>query len=211
MRRATKALMNERAHDLLGIILDGAEGLDLLAYIREQETSEESPWKLTDGEKPMSYSQIRRYVNLAEKLLEDNSRTTRRRLLRKHKAQRRRLYATAVQQGDVRAASAVLKDLAELQGLYPPKKIAPTNPKGDAPYEPFTDADRLAALQALYARVGAPGGGPPTPGHSGTDGPLLGGPGTDHGGRGDEPGPLAGETSEGGAGPDVTPLFETER
>jgi hypothetical protein len=204
--------MDERANDLLGVILDGAEAWDLITYVREREGEEDSPWKLADGEKPMSYSQIMRYRAMAERLIADSSRVSRKRLMRKHQAQRRKLYATAVQQGDVRAAAAVLKDLAELQGLYPPKKVAPTNPAGDKPYDAqLSDADRAAALEALYARLGAPGGTAPAAGPAGADRPLLDRPGAGHERRGDEPGPLASLPAAGGPGPDPPPLFPASR
>jgi hypothetical protein len=191
MKRATRAQVDARSHDLLGVILDGAETWDLVAYVREQEQEEGTPWKLGEGESPMSVSQIMRYRAMAEQLIADSSRTSKKRLLRKHQAQRRRLYAAAVRQGDVRAASAVLKDLAELQGLYPPRKVAPTNPIGDKPYEPLNDDQRAAAIAAVLSRVGPAGSGPDPSGQGGAGGPLLGESGPDHDGRGFATGPLA--------------------
>ena len=48
------------------------------------------------------------------------------------------------------------KDEAELQGLYPPTKVAPTNPKGDKEYGAgiFTDDDRRGILRAVVERFG---------------------------------------------------------
>jgi hypothetical protein len=124
MRRAPKDLADARVRDLLRILLDGAEGWDLCEFVRDAEKEEGSPWHLAEGEEPLSYSQIRRYAVKAEKLIAESCRTSRKRLLRKHQAQRRSLYATAVHQGDVRAAAMILKDLADLQGLYPAKGVA---------------------------------------------------------------------------------------
>jgi hypothetical protein len=203
MRRASKDLVDARVNDLVNVILDGCVlPFDLCEFVREREKEATSPWHHADDEKPISYSQIRRYALRAEQVIHDTVRTSRGRRLRIHRARRMHLYALAVNQGDVRAAASVLRDLAELEGLYPPKKIAPTNPTGDQPYVPLTDAERAAALEALYARVGAGGGGPPAPGAAGGDGPLLGRPGPGHGGRGAEPGPVAGETAADGAEPD---------
>jgi hypothetical protein len=119
MRRATKDLVDARVNDLVQIILAGAVlHFDLCEFVREKEQEPGSPWALAEGETPLSYSQIRRYAVRAERVIQDTARTSRRRLLRLHQAQRRHLYALAVQQGDIRAAAAVLKDLADLQGLY---------------------------------------------------------------------------------------------
>jgi hypothetical protein len=209
MKRAAKTLVDARVNDLVTIILDGAVlEFDLCEFVREREKEAGSPWHLGDGETPLSYSQIRRYAARAQKVIHDTTRTSRKRLLRTHVARRQHLYAKAVNQGDLRAAAAILKDLAELQGLYPPRKIAPTNPKGDKPYAgSLTEDERLAALQALYARVGARGGGPLADGPDGADGPLLGGPGPDNGRRGHAARPLASPAAADGAEPDVAPLF----
>lgn len=44
--------------------------------------------------------------------------------------------------------------LAKLDGLEAPQKVAPTNPEGDAPYDPglLTDEQRVKALEALLAK-----------------------------------------------------------
>src|SRR5262249_18034132 len=54
----------------------------------------------------------------------------RKQALRRHLAQRRNLYARALNKGDERTALAVLADLAELQGLYPPKGVRVTGKAG---------------------------------------------------------------------------------
>jgi hypothetical protein len=197
MARASKDLVEARLRDLVEILLDGAEpGWDLCETVREWEQKEGSAWHLAEGEKPLSYSQLRRYAARAEKLIAESCRASRKQLLRRHLARRRRLYATAVQQGDTRAALAVLQDEARLEGLYPPTKIAPTNPKGDKPYDgTFSDAERLASLRALYARLGLGDGTPPPGGDAHGDGPLVGGavPGDD--GRRADAGQMADDPS----------------
>jgi hypothetical protein len=124
MKRAAKTLVDARVNDLVNIILDGAVlPFDLCEFVREQEKAAGSPWFLAEGDKPLSYSQIRRYAARAQTVIEDTTRTSRKRLLRTHVAQRRHLYAKAVNQGDLRAAAGILKDLAELQGLYPARGV----------------------------------------------------------------------------------------
>jgi hypothetical protein len=170
MPRAGKDLVDARVNDLVTIILDGCElAFDLCQFVAEREQEPGSPWHTADGEKPLSYRQIRRYAVRAEAVIAETCRTSRKRLLRRHLARRRNLYAKAVSQGDVRAALACLHDEAELLGLYPPRKIAPTDPTGKKPYAPLSDADRLAALQTLYARVGAADGGAAINGSAGPD------------------------------------------
>jgi hypothetical protein len=161
-RKADKALAAARSQDLLRILLDGAlpAAGHVTEYVRGQEGEEGSPWHLKPGEMPMGERQIRRYVKAALDLIADISAENRGRLLNRHLAQRRNLFARAVQTGELGTALSVLRDEATLLGLYPPTKVAPTNPEGDKPYEPLTltDAERRAALDRLYGTVG-PGAG----------------------------------------------------
>jgi len=116
--KPSKAIITRRTEEVLRIILDGAEvGWDLCEYVREQEKTEGSIWFVAEGEKPLSYSQIRRYAVKAEKLIAESCRASRKKLLRRHLARRRNLYAKAVSQGDIRAALAVLDSEAKMLGL----------------------------------------------------------------------------------------------
>lgn len=156
--KATRATVVRRVEEILRIRLDGAEFWDVREYAREKERESGSAWELPEGGKPLSDGQLWRYIGMADKLIAESCRASRKKLLRRHLAQRRNLYAKAVSQGDVRAALAVLSDEAKLLGLYAPVKVAPTNPEGDQSYEPLTDAETAAALEALYARLGASAG-----------------------------------------------------
>jgi hypothetical protein len=118
-KRPDKELMRRRVLDVLRIRLDGAEFHDLIEYVREKEQEDGSAWRLADGDKPLTETALRRYQCLADKHIAESCRASRRKLMRRHQAQRRNLYARAVAQGDVKAALAVLRDLAELQDLYP--------------------------------------------------------------------------------------------
>jgi hypothetical protein len=168
--KASKATVQARVEEVLRIRLDGAEFWDVREYAREKEQEPGTAWTLPEGGKPLSDGQLWRYIARADRLMAESCRASRKKLLRRHQTQRRNLYAKAVSAGDYRTALAVLRDEAELQGLYPPRKVAPTNPEGDKPYEgSLTDAERAAALQALYARLGTGGGGPPAGGPAGGD------------------------------------------
>jgi Terminase small subunit len=48
-----------------------------------------------------------------------------------------------------------LKMIGDWLGMWAPTKIAPTNPEGDAPYDPLevNDEQRVAAIEAFLARV----------------------------------------------------------
>lgn len=118
-RHANKALSALRTEQLLAIRLDGAEFWDLREFVREQEKTADSPWFLEDGDDPMSDSQIRIYMAKADDLIQEAHDENRERLYRRHLAQRRRLYARAVAAGDVGTALRVLRDEAQMIGLYP--------------------------------------------------------------------------------------------
>ena len=53
-RQASKAKVLLRLTELWRIRLDGAGILDVTEYVREQEQTEGSPWKLEAGQKPLS-------------------------------------------------------------------------------------------------------------------------------------------------------------
>src|SRR5262249_36017998 len=114
--------------------------------------------------------------------------------------------------GDFRTALAVLKDEAELECLYPAKKVALTDPTGSKEYTGgLTDADRALALERLYARLGQGLGGAAAGGQAGADGPVLGGPGEADGRGGDGAGPLAGRPLAQPLAEDVAVVLPPER
>ena len=163
--KATKAEVRKRVSEVLKLRLGGAEFHD----IREYAAAPERAWGLCD-------SQLWRYISAADKLCKDYFDAKADHLLARHLLQRRQLYAHAMGAGDFGTALRVLQDEAKLEGLYPPTKIAPTNPTGDKPYEcqPLSDAERHAALRNLHARLGAADGSPPPDGTDDAGGPLLG-------------------------------------
>jgi hypothetical protein len=110
--------MQLRIEEILRIRLDGAEMWDVREYVRDKEQEKGSVWERPDDGKPLSDSQLWRYIAEADKLIAASCRASRKKLLRRHLAQRRNLYAKAVSQGDIRAALACVRDEAELLGLY---------------------------------------------------------------------------------------------
>jgi hypothetical protein len=118
MSKATKAAVAQRVEEVLRIRLDGAQFWDVREYAREKEAEEGSAWQLSEGSKPLSDGQLWRYIAAADKLIAESCRASRKKLLRRHLAQRRNLYAKALAQGDVRAALACLDSEAKLTGLF---------------------------------------------------------------------------------------------
>jgi hypothetical protein len=146
-------------------------------YVREKEAEAGSAWHVAYGEKPLSDAMIRKYQEKADRVVWRSHENSRKKLLRRHLAQRRNLYAKAVSQGDVRAALACVRDEALLLGLYPPAKIAPTSPDGEHQYQPGNlTPDSVAALVGdIASRLGLAGAGPDQPGHPQPPGPAPAG------------------------------------
>jgi hypothetical protein len=107
--KATKAQVQQRIEEVLRIRLDGAEFWDVREYAREKEKEAGSPWELKEAAKPLSDGQLWRYVAQADKLIAESCRASRKKLVRRHLAKARNLFAKAVASGDIRAALACLK------------------------------------------------------------------------------------------------------
>lgn len=149
-KKATKAVHRQRVEEVFRLRLGGAEFADVLQHA----SAPEQAWGVSER-------QIWNYVAAADALLKERFDAKAEHLLARHLLQRRQLYAHALGAGDFRTALAVLQDEAKLEGLYPPTKVAPTNPEGTKEYAAdLTDAERAAALARLYAAVGAGAGGP---------------------------------------------------
>jgi hypothetical protein len=180
-KQPDKSLMRRRVEEILRIRLDGAEWWDCCEYVREKEQEEGSAWRLADGDKPLTDASLRRYLQKADQLIAESCRASRKKLLRRHLAQRRNLYAKSVSQGDMRSALACVRDEAELLGLYPPKKIAPTTPDGEGEYHAgsLTPAEVAALLRDVASRLGLEPAGPGEQGPAQPPGPPAPGAGPD--------------------------------
>jgi hypothetical protein len=146
------------------LLIAGAQTHDILAHAAAPEQN----WQLQDR-------QVFSYIAAARAQLEKLAEARQQKALGRQLVQRADLYARALSSGDTRTALACLDSEAKLLGLFAPVKIAPTTPDGTRPYEPvtFTDAERAAALQLLYARLGAAPGGQAVIGPEPSPGPLL--------------------------------------
>ncbi len=175
MPRSTKVETEQRIEQVYKMLLGGATFPDLREYAHAPEQN----WNVSDG-------QIRRYMTAAHQLIRERYEAKADYSFNRHMLRREQLYAHAMGAGDFGTALRVLQDEAKLEGLYPPTKIAPTNPTGDQPYDchALTDAERLAALRHLHARVGAPDGSPAVDRQDDAGGSLLGPPPGGDDGRG---------------------------
>jgi hypothetical protein len=117
--KATRATVRQRVESVMKLRLLGAEFHDLRAFANEEDAETGRPWNVSDR-------QLWRYCHQADALLEKNLEKDKGKLFARHIGQRRALYARAMESGDWKAALAILKDEAELLGLYP---IKPANGK----------------------------------------------------------------------------------
>jgi hypothetical protein len=197
--KATKAEISRRVEEVLRLRLDGAEFHDVVQYAAEQ------GWNVRER-------QLWNYVRASDKLLARRLEKDRDKLLARHVAQRRALYARAVHAADYRTALAVARDEAALQGLYPPKKIAHTDPTGEECHAPaLSDAECVLAIQAIYARVGVRGPGPPLLGPVPGDGSLSAGAGAADDRRRPDARPVAAEPAADAGVANAAALFPPGR
>lgn len=136
MAKADKSTVVRRTAEVLRLILAGGEFEDIRQYASSQ------GWKLSDR-------QLRRYQEAAHEQLAETIYRDQRQLLGRHLAQRRALYARAIKTSDVRTALNVLRDEANLEGLYPSLKNGGTLKErfGSAP-PPLSREERFYRLLA---------------------------------------------------------------
>jgi hypothetical protein len=104
-----------RVEEVYRLRLGGAELPDVI----EHAASAEQNWQATPG-------QIAEYVRQADALIVEREPKDPKYLKARHLLQRRQLYAHAMGAGDFRMALSILRDEAQLEGLYqpPPKQLA---------------------------------------------------------------------------------------
>jgi hypothetical protein len=119
MPKVDNATYRRRVVEVMDLLVAGVESKEIIQHAAK------NGWNVRDR-------QIRNYVASAYKDLSGVLDRDVAELRGRHLAQRRHLYRQAMKttSPDLRAALQILKDEAELLGLYPPTKIAPTNPEG---------------------------------------------------------------------------------
>jgi hypothetical protein len=206
--KANKATTRARVDDVLRVLNDGATCWQIRQYVAEREATREAPWTIPEGGRPLSERQIRRYIALADKVIAEENRTHRRRLIRRHVAKLQSLFARCVNKGDERTARAVLHDLAEVQGLLGDelarqvedlqRRIDKLLGRGNGDGDPSGNG-AAAGPDGGPARGGAAGESPPDPAEGGPG--ELARPGEP------APGPVASPHFTVGIDEDVAPLF----
>src|SRR5262249_36174802 len=112
------------------------------------------------------------YVRASDELLVGRLEKDRDKLLARHVAQRRALYARAVHAADYRTALAVARDEAELQGLYLNKDKPPSTVMVQNAIPVLTDPERAALRRMALARLGRADPQPAGIGHPAADRPI---------------------------------------
>lgn len=151
-QKTIQTKVRNRVEDVLKIILLGGEIHDL------REWALENKWRVCDGT-------LYRYQAKALDLCRERIEKDHDKLFARHLMQRRTLYARAMEVADLRTALAVVKDEAELQGMYPTAKHEHAGPDG-GPIQhdhahSLTDADRASRITAIIDRARARRDGQP--------------------------------------------------
>jgi hypothetical protein len=186
--KSDKATVRKRVEEIMQLRLMGAMPTDIRRHAEDQ------GWAVSER-------QLQRYTAEADELLARAVEGNRDRLMAHHFAARRALFARAISVRDYATAARVLKDEAELLGLYPPKKSELSGPNGGpipTTAVEMTDDERATAIAALNGRLARLGAAAPRPvadQPSDGDGPALGSTGTADDGDRDDTGPLAAEVT----------------
>ena len=186
MAKSTKPVVTQRQQDVYRLLLAGAEFAEIRQYASEKD------WQVGDR-------QIRRYLDVAYRRLAKLTERDRQQLLGRHLGQRRALYARAVKEGDLRTALQILRDEAELEGLYGPATQVVASFTGVRVVERIIDSrEELESLQektistpSLPHLVGGlspshspwPAGNSASPTSISANGLIISGTGTDPGGK----------------------------
>lgn len=117
--KADAPLAQARLNEVLHLRLDGAARWDICEYVRVKEVDPASPWAVAKRGRPLSESQIERYIQKADAIIRESAARLRDGAVERHLAMRQARYAAACRAGDNATALACLKDEARLLGLYP--------------------------------------------------------------------------------------------
>lgn len=124
--KSTNAEIQARVTTVMEMMLAGAAFPEIRQYAAQTDTETNRPWGV-------EARQIREYMSRAWEVIQETVESNRTRLFALHLGQRRLLYNKTVEMGDYRTALQVLRDSAELQGIYPPKTLNVGN-DGDKPF-----------------------------------------------------------------------------
>src|SRR5438105_4801262 len=86
--KAEKLRVAQRVEEVLRLRLGGVQFWDVREHVREKEQEDDSPWKLANRAKPLSDSQLRRYIQRADALILASVKEPRSKAIRRHLARR---------------------------------------------------------------------------------------------------------------------------
>lgn len=112
-RQASDSEVIRRVYAVLDLLLGGAEPSDIYQFSAAQQ------WSVADRH-------VREYIRRARLIMKEQFEEDRETRIRRHVAMRYRLFAAAVNAGEIKAAHGILADLATLEGLYPAKQATLT-------------------------------------------------------------------------------------
>jgi hypothetical protein len=138
--KATKAEILTRVSQILQIRLNGAEWPDICQY------ASENGWKLSDR-------QLRRYIARTDDILAETLEKNRDKIFNRHIGQRRALFARAMSVSDYPTCLRILRDEAELFGLYPITGRSGHQPEGGSSGAAI-EAVALKIVQNLTLNLG---------------------------------------------------------
>lgn len=118
--RAAKKTTAARIAEIVDLRRGGAEFWTILGHVRDKESETGSLWYNGAGAdgKPLSESQIRRYLVAADQRIAAEIQPQREAVYNRHLALRRSLFEKALAQGNLRVALAILDSEAKLLGLF---------------------------------------------------------------------------------------------
>ncbi|WP_054533367.1 hypothetical protein [Herpetosiphon geysericola] len=167
--KATKAQVESRITELMGLLVRGASYSDILRYCSEMGAAATNPDAKDHAKQSTFYGveltsrQIDTYIQRARTAFSKLSESDRKEAIGLAHARLELLFQSTMRIQDFKAALAVEKSRIELLGLNAPTKIAPTNPAGDKPYAELTDEERTSRVMAIVNQARARGAGSATP------------------------------------------------
>ncbi len=108
----TKGEIRKRVEQVAKVIIFGGEFADIRQYAAETDDATGRPWGVSER-------QLWRYQQAAYALIEKQAEKTRDKVWARHVQQRRQMFALAMEAGDLGTALSIVKDEADLHGLYP--------------------------------------------------------------------------------------------
>lgn len=133
--KSSKLEVENRVSNVLGLILDGVASSEIVRQGSEQ-------WGV--GRRA-----IEKYITKAYKILDENARRKRRETIQWHLESRKRNLYRLVGINDYRGVAQQLKDMADLQGMYPKRQL-----EIETKNVPITRSEIITELEKFATKAG---------------------------------------------------------